>query len=349
MKAFVTGSTGLLGNSLVRLLSEQGHTVKALARSKAKAAKVFAGLHVEVVEGDMADVAGFASALDGFDVLFHTAAYFREYYQPGNHWEKLKRINVDGTVQLLEEAARRGVTKTIYTSSAGVIGQPTAGQMADESTTPAVIADNNLYFKSKVLAEVAVGEFVRTHTMPVVLILPGWMFGPSDSAPTGSGQLVLDFLARKIPGIIPGGAAVADARDVAQAMINAVEHGRNGERYIVAGAATSLEQIMRTLEQISGIPAPRLRIPYPIALGIAWVSENYARLTDSATLITLEGVRTMHAHTPISSAKAMRELGVTFRPLEETLRDEVSWYREHGYAPASEHNAKLKSESATKA
>lgn len=92
MKAFVTGSTGLLGNNLVRLLTEQGHTVKALVRSKEKAAKLFEGLEVTLVQGDMKDVPGFASDLEGCDVLFHAAAYFREYYQPGDHWAELSRL-----------------------------------------------------------------------------------------------------------------------------------------------------------------------------------------------------------------------------------------------------------------
>jgi dihydroflavonol-4-reductase len=135
MDAFVTGSTGLLGNNLVRLLVQQGHKVKALVRSREKAAKLFAGLDLAFIQGDMKDIEAFAPELEGSDVLFHTAAYFRDYYQPGDHWQELELINVTGTVQLLEQAEKAGVKKTIYVSSAGVIG---SSPMARQVMKPAL-------------------------------------------------------------------------------------------------------------------------------------------------------------------------------------------------------------------
>src|SRR5262245_344899 len=149
MRAFVTGSTGLLGNNLVRLLSEQGYEVTALVRSRAKAARLLVGLNVALVEGDMRDVAAFSPALHGCDGVFHTAAYAREYYQPGDHWTELSAINVQGTLALLAEAERRGVTKLISTSSNGVIGARPSGAPSDERDPPDARAQENLYVKSK--------------------------------------------------------------------------------------------------------------------------------------------------------------------------------------------------------
>jgi dihydroflavonol-4-reductase len=328
MHAFVTGSTGLLGNNLVRLLREQGHQVTALVRSPAKAARLFAGLDVALVEGDMRDVAAFGPAMEGCDVLFHTAAFFREYYQPGDHWEAPEAINVHGTLALLAEAERRGVKKVIYTSSNAVIGARPSGEPSDESDPPDARATQNLYAKSKVLAEQAIQAFLEHSRLPVVLILPGWMFGPGDAAPTGSGQLVLDFLNRRLPGIVAGGGDVVDARDVAQAMINAVERGRSGERYIVSGGEfVTLARIMDLLEQVSGVPAPRRRIPFALTLAYAWLSELYSRISGRPVLVTLNSVGILRYARVTSSAKARRELGATLRPLTETLRDEVDWFR----------------------
>ena len=330
MQAFVTGGTGLLGNNLVRLLIEQGHAVKALARSPQKAAQLFRGLPVTVVQGDMQDVPGFAPELAGCDVLFHTAAYFREYYQPGDHWKTLEAINVVGTMQLLMAAEQHGIGKVIYTSSNGVIGAPIPGQAGDETTPPDRVSMENLYFRSKVLAEQKIGEFLATSALPVVQILPAWMFGPGDAAPTSSGQIVLDFLNRRLPGILDGGGAPVDVRDVAQAMINAVQHGRSGERYIVGGDTfVSFAQLNHILEDVSGVPRPRLHIPYGVSLVYAWFAETYSRMTGKPTLATINGVKTVRHRRPTSSTKARRELGATFRPLSETLRDEVAWFREH--------------------
>jgi dihydroflavonol-4-reductase len=171
----------------------------------------------------MENVAGFAESLVGCDVLFHTAAYFREYYQPGDHWPMLEKINVLGTVALLEAADKRGLKKAIHVSSSGVIGEDDSKAIGDENSAATGLALENLYFRSKVETEKAVANFLRTHTLPVVMILPGWMYGPGDAAPTSAGQLVQDFLNRKLPGVLKGGATIADARDVAAAMIVAVE------------------------------------------------------------------------------------------------------------------------------
>jgi dihydroflavonol-4-reductase len=328
MNAFVTGSTGLLGSNLVQQLLEAGYCVKALARSAEKAKRLL-GAHpnLTIVVGDMEEITGFAPALAGCDLLFHCAAYFREYFGNGDHWPKLKRINVDGTIELFTQAERHGLQKVIYVSSSAVIGNGTHGQPGDESTPPGIMSAENLYAKSKVLAEEAIAQWLQSHHLPVVLILPTWMYGPQDAAPTAAGQLVIDFLNRNLPAIIPGGSAVVDVRDVASAMIAAVEKGKSGERYIINNEYQSLAAINRLLAKISGAPAPRIHIPYPAALLLAWLSEGVARLRGTETLITVNGIRTMKNGHDVSAAKAKRELGFQPRPFEATLRDTVNWYR----------------------
>ena len=328
MRAFVTGATGLLGGNLVRQLVQEGHQVTALVRSRTKAQQVLVGLDIAIIEGDIADVAAFEAALAGHDVVFHTAAFFREYYQPGVHGDPLQKLNVDATIALLEAAERQGVRRVIHTSSNGVIGARANGAPADESDAPDAYALANGYFKSKVLAEKAIAEFLTRSSLDVVLILPGWMFGPGDAAPTSSGQIVLDFMARRLPGIIPGGGAPVDARDVAQAMIAAATRGRTGERYIVGGDRyVPFAELFALLSQTTGVAAPKLRIPYVATLAYAFVSELYGRITGKPVLATVSGVRTLFERRPTNSAKAVRELGATFRPLADTLRDEVAWYR----------------------
>lgn len=328
MRVFVTGATGLLGSNLVRLLAENGHQITALVRSPERAARQLGGLDVRLVAGDMGDVASFASALAGHEVLFHTAAFFREYYQPGDHGAELQRINVDGTMALLRAAEAQGVRRVIYASSSGVIGQRNDGVPADETTPPDALVQSNLYFRSKLLAEQAIAAWLPTSKLEVVQILPGWMFGPGDAAPTSSGQLVLDFLNRRLPLIIPGAGAPVDARDVAQAMLAAVEHGRNGERYLVSSNNTQdFRTLFGLLEELSGVPGPRVAAPYPFALVYAWVSELRGRLTGKPVLATIAGVRSLRHARPTSSAKAMHELKFTQRPLRDTLRDEIAWFR----------------------
>jgi dihydroflavonol-4-reductase len=328
MHAFVTGATGFLGNNLIRLLLAQGHQVTGLVRSRSKAAALLGDLPVNLVEGDLTNVAAFADALQGCDTLFHTAAFFREYFQPGDHWATLEQLNVHATIQLLEAAAKHGLQKVVHTSSSGVIGMRAGETWGDESDLPDAHALENLYFRSKVYAEREIARFLATNSLDVVMVLPGWMFGPGDAAPTSSGQIVQDFLQKKLPGIIPGGGAPVDVRDVAQGMLLAAQHGKRGERYIVGGDTwVPFSTLFSVLEQVSKVTAPTMPLPLPVVMTVAFIAETWGRITGQPVLMTRTGIRTLLHQRTTRSAKAIRELGITFRPLEETLRDEVAWYR----------------------
>ncbi len=326
--AFVTGATGLLGNNLCRALIAQGWQVKGLVRSIDKARKLFPDSSIEFVIGDMENVTAFAPALAGVDVVFHTAAFFREYYQPGNHWETMKRLNVDATMELLQAAQIQGVKRAVFTSSSGVI-QTQAGRLATEAADYSAFAEENLYFKTKVLAEREIYRFLETSILDVVMILPGWMMGPGDAAPTSAGQLILDLMARKLPGLVDGGSSLADVRDVAKVMIAAAEKGKRGDRYIAAGSLATMKDIAKEVEKASGIKAPTMTMPSWLALSIANLSEKWSGLTGSKNPMPPAGIRTLMEKAQLSSAKAEQELGATFRPLEETIRDTVAWYQNH--------------------
>ena len=331
LTAFVTGSTGLLGSNLVKLLLDRGHKVVALTRSQEKAqAQLGNSLQLKIVCGDIEDNASFADALAGCDVLFHCAAYFREYYSSGDHWAKLERINVRGTLDLLNRAEAAGIQRTIYISSSGVISPRQDDKPGTESDIyPRDAKIENLYFKSKVAAEYAIAEWLKTHSHEVISILPTWMHGPQDAAPTAAGQLVIDFLNRNLPAIPPGGSAVVDARDVALAALVAVDCGRSGERYIITNRFVSLVEINALLERVSGVPASKIHLTYPMALGMAWIVQTIAKLQRKNALITVKNIRTIKKRHEIDGSKALRELGVQPRSLEDTFRDSVAWMQKY--------------------
>jgi len=326
MRAFVTGSTGLLGNNLVRTLLEAGHEVLALARSKDKAARELGDTRARIVVGDMTAVAGFADALSGVDVLFHSAAYFREYYAPGDHAKVVDRIHVDATMELARAAHARGVTKMVDTSSSGVIGVEPDGSPGNEGTPPWRRAEKNLYLQSKRKVEPLLRAFSRETGFFIASALPSWMWGPHNAGPTASGQLASDALTNTLPpGIPPGGSSVADARDVAAGMLRIAEVGRSGERYILSGRFIDLGEIMASLGALTGARAPKMHIPFAGALALAAAAETCSRITGKPSMMSLEGIRLMKARLTVTAGKAERELGVTFRPFEDTLADTVAW------------------------
>jgi dihydroflavonol-4-reductase len=328
MRIFVTGGTGLLGNNLVRALRAQGHEVTALVRSKKKADALLAGTGAEIVVGDMRDPSGFADALEGVDAVAHTAAYFREYYAPGDHASALEDINIKGTLALLAAADAHGVRRFLQTSSSGTVGQAANGE-SNEDTPASEEQLANLYFKSKVDGDRRIGAFVPKSDMTIATVLPGWMFGPGDAGPTGAGKLILDCLAGKLPGVPPGGTTVVDARDVAAAMVKLLERDVPGERFIVAGRYHTLREILDAATEAGGMKRIAFSLPPWLALGIGHMTEVWARITNGTPMVPIEGVRMLLQNFRASSAKAERELGVTFRPLAETIGDVVAWYGAH--------------------
>ncbi len=342
MRAFITGSTGLLGNNLVRALVAGGHTVRALARSSAKAEAQLEGLRgVEVVTGDLDDVGAFAPALDGVDVVFHTAAYFREYFGRGEHEARLQALNVDATVALARAAHARGVGRFVHTSSSGTIRDRDDGGLATEADAHPTDALPNRYFASKVRADLALTLVAEEIGIDVVTILPGWMFGPGDAAPTSAGKLVQDALAGRLPPVaLPGGTSIVDARDVAVVMARAAEAASPHDRFIVAGRHASLAEVIGRLAELTGRAPPRATLPYAAAWGFAAAQEAFAWLTSREPLVTRMALATLNTGHHLSSAHAENTLGATFRPLGETLEDTVAWYRARAEAPLAAPGAR---------
>ena len=332
--AFVTGATGLLGNNLVRELVARGYAVKALVRSRAKGEQQFNDLQsVELVVGDMADVDAFATSLQGCDTVFHTAAFFRDNYKGGSHWEELEKINVAGTRDLLHQAYRAGIRRFVHTSSIAVLdGAP--GTAIDETCLRAE-ADADDYYRSKILADRVVLTFLETHPqMHACMVLPGWMWGPGDMGPTSSGQLVKDVINGKLPGLIPGTFSVVDARDVAWASIAAAQNGRRGERYLAAGRNLTMRQLVPVLGRIEGVKTPARQLPLPALYLLAAVQEVYARLTGKPILLSMATLRLLireEHRTCFNHRKSEQELGLSFRVLEQTISDTVAWYRKYGW------------------
>ncbi|WLI44110.1 SDR family oxidoreductase [Pseudomonas beijingensis] len=334
--AFVTGATGLLGNNVVRALLKRNIKVKALVRSAEKAKKQFGGLPVEWIEGDMLNVDAFSHALQGCDALFHTAAYFRDSYKGGKHWQKLYDTNVTGTERLLQAAYAAGIRRAVHTSSIAVL-KGNKDQVIDETMSRSEQEADD-YYLSKILSEQKVQQFLAQHPdMFIAMVLPGWMFGPGDIGPTSSGQFLLDFVGQKLPGVLPGSFSVVDARDVAEHQIAAITRGRSGERYLAAGNHMDMKSIFQALASVSGVKAPERKVPLLMLRIIALIYEGYYRITKKPVLISTSTVKLMaqeQGRTHFSHKKSSRELECQFRPVAETLTDTLDWYRNNNYTDA---------------
>ena len=327
MKVFVTGATGFIGASLVRELLGEGFAVRALVRPGANWGNL-AGLEVETWEGDLRDRESLHRGLQGCDTLYHAAADYRLWTRnPADMYD----INVGGTRNILEAAASCGVSRVVYTSSVGTLGNPGDGTPGTE-TTPVTLAEMaGHYKKSKFLAE-REAEAFAAHGLPLVIVNPSTPVGELDIKPTPTGRIIVDFLNGRMPAYLDTGLNIIDVRDCARGHLLAARLGRAGEKYILGNGNYSLRQIFTMLERITGLPAPKVRLPYGPILLAAWLNEALSRCTGREPLIPLAGVQMAGKFMFFDSAKAVRELGLPQNPVENALRKGVEWFRANGYA-----------------
>ncbi|MEO7143681.1 MAG: hopanoid-associated sugar epimerase [Bryobacteraceae bacterium] len=318
----VTGATGFVGWHVARRLVARGHRVRVLARDPSRVQD----LEVETAAGDLRDAESLERAVAGCGSVFHVAADYRLWVKDA---DQMYRSNVEGTRNLLSSARNAGVERFVYTSTVGCIGIPETG-IGDE-TAPAALEDmKGAYKRSKFMAEQVALEFAQSG-FPVVIVNPTAPVGDRDWKPTPTGKMVLDFLRGGMPAFLDTGLNLVDVEDVAEGHLLAWERGAPGERHILGCQNLTLEQIFGRLEKISGIRAPRLRIPYPAAYVAGVVSTGWAELTGSEPRAPLDAVRMARKKMWVSHAKAARELGFSPGPVDEALRKAVEWFRGHGY------------------
>jgi len=332
MNCFVTGASGFIGANLVQELAARGHRVKVLLRRGADE-RGLAGVAYERVAGGLEDRAALQRGLAGCDWCFHLAASYQLWLRD---YAPMYAANVNGTRNVIEAAQAAGCARIVYTSTVGCIGLPTEaadGRVVptDEATPVSGAQMSNHYKRSKWQAELVARELAATGA-PVVIVNPSAPVGPRDVKPTPTGQIIVDFLNRQLPAFLDTGLNWVHVRDVAMGHILAAEKGRVGERYILGNADGNwtMEQTLRELQQLTGVPAPKMKVPYGVALAAAHVNELLARVTGHPPKAPLAGVRMAKYKMWFNPAKAIRELGLPQTPPREALADAVAWFRANG-------------------
>lgn len=324
--ALVTGATGFIGGHVARLLTEQGWTVRALRRRGASN-PYLTDANLEWREGDLRDPDSVRTAMSGCRAVFHVAADYRLWApRPA----EIYQTNVNGTVNVLGAALDLGVERVVYTSSVGALGLHADGTPADE-TTPVRVEDMVGHYKrSKFLAEREAEKFVA-RGLPLVLVHPSTPVGPGDHKPTPTGKIIVDYLNRRMPAYVDTGLNLVHVRDVAWGHWLAFEKGCIGEKYILGNANLTLTEIFRLLAEISGIAAPRIRLPHSLVLLMAYGNACFSWVTGIEPRIPLEGVRMAHRRMFFDAGKALQQLGLPQTPVADALREAVTWFEDNGY------------------
>lgn len=325
MKAFVTGGTGFLGRHLIDELLSHGYEVTALVRTFERARALPRG--VRVTPGDVTKRESLRPGMRKADVVFHAAAWYAVGVGAKDR-ERMRRINVEGTRNVLELAVALGVPKTVYTSTVAVFGD-TRGESVDESHRPEGAAFKSEYERTKHLAHYEVAVPIQRRGLSLVIVCPGGIYGPGDTSQLGG--LIRRYARRQLPVMLGPDNAItwAHVDDVAYGHRLAAEKGRPGETYILAGPALTYREFFAAAERATGLPAPRLWLPGGVAT--IW-SPVLRRLAPgvSELLRNLGGISYLAV-----ADKAKRELGWTPRSVEAGIPETVEWWRVNGPPHAS--------------
>lgn len=326
LRALVTGGTGFIGSHVVRHLAAQGVAVRCLVRPHSQR-KNLQGLDIEYSVGDLRDPSSLKHAVRDCHWIFHVAADYRLWVR---HPEAMDRVNIEGTRHLFEAAAEAGAQRIIFTSSVAAIGRPGEGGVGNETMDPTLDHLIGPYKKSKFLSDQLARDMAR-RGLPIVIVNPSTPIGSQDIKPTPTGKMIVDFLNHKMPGYVETGLNFVDVEDVAAGHWLAAQKGRIAERYILGNRNMSLKEFLELLAKVSGLPAPRFRIPYAAAWLAGAVSTGFSYLANKEPAIPLSGVRMARETMYYDARKAVQELGLPQTPIEEAVRKAVKWFRDNGH------------------
>jgi dihydroflavonol-4-reductase len=320
MRVFVTGGNGFIGSAVVRELVARGHTPVCLLRKTSDTRRIDA-LPFQRAEGDVRDLASVRAGMTGCDGTAHLAA-------PGG-WHAddaagLEDVIVNGARNVLEAASALPGHRVLLVSSSAAINASDGPTVFDERAEFTVRNPQLHYAHAKHKAEL-VARDAFSRGVAVIIVNPAEVYGPGDTA-LGTSANLIDF-AKAIPVLVcDGGTSVVHVDDVAHGIVAALERGRPGERYILGGENLTVRQLAELTLELTGRHMPILPVPNGIS-----------RLVASAA-IRLHVPVPFNPHVVpyatlywfVTSAKAQRELGVTFRNGRETISSTIDWLRDKG-------------------
>lgn len=322
----ITGPTGHIGNVLVRELLKRGERVRALVLPGEDLTPI-QGLDIETMEGDVLDLDSLICAFEGADVVYHLAGVIS--IVPGE-WDRLYKVNVVGTKNVIHACFTCGVRRLVYASSIHAFAEPSPGITFDETSPfdPGKLSME--YDRSKAMATLEVLEAVEKG-LDAVVVCPTGVMGPYDYRLSEMGRLIRDFSRKTLIGYVNGAYDFVDVRDVAKGIILACERGRSGESYILSGERITIPEIMSLLEELTGAPRPWLKFPVWFAeFAAAIFTPLYLLVTRKRPLLTTCSIQTLQRNSETTSQKATQELGYSARPLRQSIEDSINWLKQHG-------------------
>ncbi|MBW6478415.1 MAG: NAD-dependent epimerase/dehydratase family protein [Bacteroidales bacterium] len=320
-KVLVTGANSLLGTNTILALLRYGYKVKGMLRNRSS---FKAPIHpdLELYEGSFTNPADIESAIESCNYVIHTAAITDQDLLKFSDYEN---VNIKA-VRLIAEVCRKSdIEKMIFVGSANACGHGIANEPGTELTPPQWPFTGSYYAQSKIKAqEILMDAAQQTSKTEFVVINPGFMLGPWDSKPS-SGRIITMYLNQKIIFCPPGGKSFVHVKDVAMALVQALEKAKNGQVYLLTGENLSYKAFFEKLNTLTGRNKPVLITPKWLLLS-AGKFGDFLRFIGIRTSLSGVNTRILCEHVWYSNQKAAKELGVKFTPINKTLQDTLLWF-----------------------
>jgi dihydroflavonol-4-reductase len=318
VKLLVTGGTGFLGSHLVPRLIAAGHEVRIIGRSKPAGP----GLEkAEYVQGDLKNREVVKRALEGVQAVYHLAGLVSFQDKDAR---RMYELHVDSTRELLRDVRESGVQRVILASTSGTIAVSKEERVGTEDDGyPIEVVGRWPYYLSKIYEEKLALEYCRQHAIPLVVLNPSLLMGPGDDRPSST-WTVMKFLQGELPAMPGGGMSFVDVRDAADAFVNALTRGEVYGRHLM-GVNLSMPDFFERLERLSGVRAPRLKLPSKVNVLAAKALEQVAKWRGTKPTLDPQEVDIGEHWFWLDASKAERELGFKARDVHETLHDTVQY------------------------
>lgn len=316
----VTGACGHIGNVVVRQLREKGLDVRAVLLPRESDEPVM-GLGCDIVRGDIRDSGFLKNAFRDSGAVIHLAGMVSVV--PGRK-KALESVNVEGTARVIETVQELNVGRLVYISSIHALAVPDNGSAVYESFDFDEMNALGDYGKSKARASIMV-EKAAKNGLNAVILCPTGIMGPYDYKLSQVGQMLLFYMGGRLPFCIGGSYDFADVRDVAGAIVSAIDHGRPGQKYILSGGLLTVRDIIHTVCETMGRKGPFLALPERMVRFLARIGDRMARLSGRELALTSESLEILKTGGPVSCGLAVQELNYHHRPVRESVQDAVLW------------------------
>lgn len=325
MKILITGTTGLLGGNLVRVMAGRDYgEIRVLVREKSNRAAL-EGLDVELIYGDLRDPDSITKALKGCSQLIHCAASVSQW-RP--NLAMMRKVNIEGTKNILEAALEEGVERALYVSTVDTLGLSSIERPADETREhESMAAFRNPYVDTKYEAEQRALE-IGKKGLDLVIVKPTYMIGEYDVKPT-SGQMVIEVAKGRAIGYPGGGNNFVDVLDVVEGILLALEKGASGESYILANQDGNLtyREMFTLIAKVVGARPPLFKIPYPLAVGAGHAFDLAGKILGFEPDVNSVTAKMGYAPHYFTPQKAIQELAIPQSPIEEAVKRSYMWFR----------------------